>query len=187
MPLLLGMRLVARRPRRAVLTAASIAVTVTGIVAVLAFHATAREARFGGSNGLINPVMQRDEQMLAVLTIVLVALSVLNAICATWATVLDAGSRPRCRAPWAPPAAGHRRSVRRAGHSRGAGCPAGGPAQGIGLFKLANHAGLTDRPAGGVAGRRGGGHALAVAVLAAVPARIGARRPVFEILQSETA
>ena len=39
-PLLLGLRLAARRPRRALLSAASIAVTVTGIVAVLAFHAT---------------------------------------------------------------------------------------------------------------------------------------------------
>ena len=39
-PLLLGLRMAARRPRRAVLGAASIAVTVTGIVAVLAFRAT---------------------------------------------------------------------------------------------------------------------------------------------------
>ena len=35
-----GLRLAARRPRRALLSAASVAVTVTGIVAVLAFHAT---------------------------------------------------------------------------------------------------------------------------------------------------
>ena len=47
-PLLLGLRLAARRPRRAVLSAASIAVTVTGIVAVLAFHATAGQQRLGG-------------------------------------------------------------------------------------------------------------------------------------------
>ncbi len=40
MPLLLGLRLVARRPRRALLGAASVAVTATGIVAVLAFHTT---------------------------------------------------------------------------------------------------------------------------------------------------
>jgi putative ABC transport system permease protein len=36
-PLQFGLRLVARRPRRALLSAASIAVTVAGIVAVLAF------------------------------------------------------------------------------------------------------------------------------------------------------
>ena len=37
-PLLLGLRLVARRPRRALLSLASVAVTNAGIVAVLAFH-----------------------------------------------------------------------------------------------------------------------------------------------------
>ena len=37
---LFGLRLVGRRPRRALLSAANIAVTVTGIVAVLSFHAT---------------------------------------------------------------------------------------------------------------------------------------------------
>src|SRR5262249_25704439 len=40
-PLLFGLRLVARRPRRAILGAVSIAVTVTGVVAVLAFHTQA--------------------------------------------------------------------------------------------------------------------------------------------------
>ena len=40
-PLLLGLRLVARRPRRAVLGAANVAITMAGVVAVLTFHATA--------------------------------------------------------------------------------------------------------------------------------------------------
>jgi ABC-type antimicrobial peptide transport system permease subunit len=45
-PLLIGLRLAARRLRRTVLSAASTAVTVTGIVAVLAFHATAEAKSF---------------------------------------------------------------------------------------------------------------------------------------------
>jgi putative ABC transport system permease protein len=106
-PLLLGVRLVARRPRRALLGAASVAVTMTGIVAVLTFHATA-DQQFGpassgpassgpassgpASSVLRNPVVSRDEQMLLVLTIVLLALAVLNAIITAWATVLDAAS-----------------------------------------------------------------------------------------------
>jgi predicted lysophospholipase L1 biosynthesis ABC-type transport system permease subunit len=61
--------LVARRPRRAVLTAGSMAVAVTGVVAVLAFHATAG-TRLDSSSGLSNPVIDRDEQMLTVLTLV---------------------------------------------------------------------------------------------------------------------
>jgi putative ABC transport system permease protein len=39
-PLLLGLRLVSRRPRRVLLSAASFTVTVTAIVAVLIYHAT---------------------------------------------------------------------------------------------------------------------------------------------------
>jgi putative ABC transport system permease protein len=90
-PLLLGVRLVARRPRRALLGAASVAVTMTGIAAVLTFHATA-DHRLGvsaGLTGLTNPVVTRDEQMLVVLTVALVALAALNAIITAWATVLD--------------------------------------------------------------------------------------------------
>jgi putative ABC transport system permease protein len=56
---------------------------------VLAFHATAGQRSSGGSGGLGNPVFDRDEQILLVLTVVLAALAVLNAIVSAWATVLD--------------------------------------------------------------------------------------------------
>jgi putative ABC transport system permease protein len=91
-PLLLGLRLVARRPRRALLGAASVAVTMTGMIAVLTFHATADGRVGGGTPGLGDPVVIRDEQMLQVLTVALVGLAVLNAIITAWATVLDATS-----------------------------------------------------------------------------------------------
>ena len=48
-PAMFGLRLAARRPRRALLSAASIAITVCGIVAVLAFHATVNRTVAGGS------------------------------------------------------------------------------------------------------------------------------------------
>ena len=90
-PVLFGLRLAARRPRRALLSAASIAVTVAGIVAVLAFHATVNgELPGGSSGGLANPVISRDEQMLAVITVMLVILAAVNAIFTAWAAVLDA-------------------------------------------------------------------------------------------------
>lgn len=89
-----GLRLVARRPRRALLSAANIAVTVTGIVTVLAFHAFADNKLSGAvaltAGGLSDPVINRDEQMLTVITVMLVTLAVLNAIFTTWATVIDA-------------------------------------------------------------------------------------------------
>ena len=53
-PALFGLRLVARRPRRAVLSAASIAVTVMGLVAALAIHAGVDNqlSHFGSRTGL---------------------------------------------------------------------------------------------------------------------------------------
>ena len=93
-PALFGLRLVARRPRRALLSAANVAVTVTGIVAVIAFHADVNSKLSSASGltagGLSDPVVNRDEQMLAVITIMLVVLAVLNAFFTTWASVLDA-------------------------------------------------------------------------------------------------
>jgi putative ABC transport system permease protein len=91
-PLLLGVRLVARRPRRALLGAASVAVTMTGVAAVLTFHATADERLSGASSRLTDPVVTRDEQMLLVITVALLALAVLNAIITAWATWLDAAA-----------------------------------------------------------------------------------------------
>lgn len=91
-PALFGLRLAARRPRRALLSAASIAVTVTGIVAVLAFHATVNGSLAGqaGAAGLANPVVSRDEEVLTVITVALVILAALNAVFTAWAAVLDA-------------------------------------------------------------------------------------------------
>jgi putative ABC transport system permease protein len=93
-PALFGLRLVARRPRRALLSAANVTVTVTGIVTVLAFHAFADNKLSGAvaltAGGLSDPVINRDEQMLTVITVMLVTLAVLNAIFTTWATVIDA-------------------------------------------------------------------------------------------------
>jgi predicted lysophospholipase L1 biosynthesis ABC-type transport system permease subunit len=88
-PLLLGLRLVARRPRRAVLGAANVAVTMAGVVAVLTFHATAGQKINGGGSGLSDPVYNRDEQVLLVLTIILLMLAALNAVVTAWTTMLD--------------------------------------------------------------------------------------------------
>jgi hypothetical protein len=56
-PALFGLRLVARRPRRAILSAANIAVTVMGLVAALSIHAGVDNelSHFGNSGGLVNP------------------------------------------------------------------------------------------------------------------------------------
>ena len=90
-PLLLGLRLTARQPRRALLSAASFAVTATTIVAVLIFHATVSQqaSRPGPWSGPADPGNARVSQVLLVITIVMGILAAANAIVTTWATVLD--------------------------------------------------------------------------------------------------
>jgi ABC-type lipoprotein release transport system permease subunit len=186
-PLLLGLRLAARRPRRFVLSMATITVTVTGLVAVLAFHATTGQHRFGESSRLSNPVADRDGQVLLVITVVLVVLAAVNAILTAWATVLDA-RRPSAVAR----ALGVTPQQITAGVSAAQVLPAlpgiilGIPA-GIGLFAAANHAGIVTIPPVSWLVAVLLGTLLTVAGLTAIPARAGARRPVAEILQSETA
>jgi putative ABC transport system permease protein len=187
-PALFGLRLVARRPRRAILSAASIAVTVMGIVSVLAFHADASSkfSRFGTSGGLVNPVVIRDEQMLTVITILLVTLAALTAIFTAWATVLD--SR---RASAVTLALGATPQQVRAGVATAQAMSALpgailGVPLGIGLFKVAAK-GLSGLPSAPWLAAAVLGASFAVVVLTSIPARIGTRRPVAEILQAEEA
>ena len=81
-PLLLGLRLAARRPRRPVLAVVGIAITVTGLVAALGAHA---ELLDGSSSTRADQL----NQVLLVITITLVALAAVNTVFITWATALD--------------------------------------------------------------------------------------------------
>jgi ABC-type antimicrobial peptide transport system permease subunit len=186
-PVLFGLRLAGRRPRRAVLSAASIAVTVAGIVAVLAFHATVNSKIAGPSlTGLPNPVVSRDEQMLLVITVILAIMAALNTIFTAWATVLDAKRASAL--------------MRALGASSGQvsvglmtaqvlsalpGAIAGIPL-GIALFLVANSSGSQMPPVAWTAAAVVG-ILLAVAGLTTIPATIAARIPVSQILKSETA
>ena len=67
-PLLLGLRLAARRPRRTLLNVASITVTASGIVAVLCVHAGYGQSLYA-SSGLANPQTGKLNRVLLVLTV----------------------------------------------------------------------------------------------------------------------
>ena len=186
-PLLLGLRLVARRPRRALLSAASIAVTVTGIVAVLAFHATNDERRFGGSSGLINPVVSRDERLLLVLTVVLLTLATINAAFTAWATVLDtrhasALVRALGASQWQVTAGLAAAQVLPALPGAIVGIPAG-----IVLFEVASSGGVLTVPPAWWLLAAVLGILVTVAALTTIPARLATRFPPGELLQSELA
>jgi putative ABC transport system permease protein len=187
-PALFGLRLVARRPRRAILSAASIAVTVMGLVAALAIHAAVdrKLAHLASSGGLVNPDVPRAEQVLTAITISLVALATLTAVFTALATVLDAR-----RASAVTLALGATPQQVRAGLVMAQVIPALpgailGLPLGIGLFKLAAHH-LTGLPPVLWLVAAVLGTVLVVAALTSIPARIGLRRPVAEMLQTEAA
>jgi ABC-type antimicrobial peptide transport system permease subunit len=186
-PALFGLRLVARRPRRAIFSAASIAVAVMGLVAALAIHA-AIDNKFSRlrTGGLVNPDVPRAEQVLTAITISLVALALLTAIFAAYATVLDAR-----RASAVTLALGATPQQVRTGLVMAQVIPALpgailGLPLGIGLFKFAGH-GLTGLPPVPWLVAAVLGTLVVVAALTSVPARIGMRRPVAELLQAEAA
>jgi putative ABC transport system permease protein len=183
-PLLVGLRVIARRPRRAVLTAASIAVTDAGLVAVLTFHATAGARLNPASSGLGDPVVERDEQMLVVLTVALVALAVLNAIVTAWATVLETRrSSALTRALGASPRQLTSGLVAAQLLPALPGAVVGIPL-GLGLFALANGGGtqVTTIPPAWWLVAAVLGTMIVVSVLTAIPARIGARQPIAPVL-----
>jgi putative ABC transport system permease protein len=184
-PLLLGIRMAAGRVRRAVLGATSVMVTSAGIVTVLTFRATVDHDLGPGGSQIGNPVATKDTQMLLVITIVMVALAVLNAVCTAWATVLDyRRSAALARALGASP-----RQVS-AGVAWAQVLPAMpgallGIPLGIGLFKATDTGLMTIPPVWWLAAVVLATLAV-VALLASIPAHIGTRRPAAEVLQAET-
>jgi putative ABC transport system permease protein len=189
-PAQFGLRLVARRPRRALLSTANVAVTVTGIVTVIAFHAFA-DAKLSGSaltaGGLSNPVINRDEQMLTIITIMLVTLAALNAIFTTWATVLDARrSSALMRALGARIQQVSEGLIVAQVLSALPGAILGIPL-GLLLFRVAVHGSTLPSTLFVWLAATVVGTLVAMAVLTFVPALIGARESVAEVLQSETA
>jgi ABC-type lipoprotein release transport system permease subunit len=185
-PLLLGLRVAARRPRRVVLSAASIAVTVTGIVAVLAARAQIhQDAELVGGT---DPNTVRANQVLLVITVTLVALAAVNAVFVTWATALDAKhASALARALGATP------QQVSAGLSVAQVFPALvgavlGIAGGLGLFAATGGGGdgVTGPPLGQLLAVVPV-TMLVVGALTTIPARLGARRPTAQTLQAELA
>jgi putative ABC transport system permease protein len=184
-PLMLGLRIAARRPRRTTLSAASIAITVTTIVTVLMVHAhTIQKA---GGAGLSNPRIDRQNAVILALTLVLSILAAVNVIFITWATALDTRrSSTLARALGATPgqiAAGL--SVAQVLPTLPAtiiGIPTG-----IELYAAIKQGTTLDVPSPSALLIVVLGTLLVVAALTAIPARIGARHPVADTLQSELA
>jgi len=187
-PLLLGLRLMARRPRRALLSVAGFTVTGSALVAILVFRATVAKTTgpgFAHQPGPTDPGHVRVADVLVVLTVTLIVLAAANATFTTWATVLDG------RRFWAIArslGATARQTV--AGLSAAQVIPAlagtllGIPA-GEALYGAVQNGGRQASPAAWWLLALVGGVLLAVLTLTAVPARVAARRPVTDVLAQE--
>jgi putative ABC transport system permease protein len=181
-PLLFGLRVMARRPRRVVLGVVSIVVTVSGIVAVLGARA-ATAADWTGASSL-DPIAHRVNRALLVITVVLVSLAAINAIVITWTAAIDSRrSMALARALGATP-----RQVS-AGLSAAQVLPAlvgailGIPA-GLTLW-AALSGGDEATPTSPQLLAVVAGTGLVVAILTSIPARLGACRPVAQVLRAE--
>jgi putative ABC transport system permease protein len=186
--LLLGLRLVARRPRRTALTAASLMVAVAMVVAALAVqrniaitHQSQATVGFFFTSGIVQSV----NHVLLVLSVILVTLAAVSTTFTAWASVIDGriataltralGATPRQISAGLTTA-----QLLPALAAAAAGIPAG-----LLLYELA------------------GGHLteatppllwllavipatlIAVASVTWLPSRIGARRPVAEVLRTD--
>jgi putative ABC transport system permease protein len=130
-------------------------------------------------------VINRDEQMLTVITIMLIKLAVLNALFTTWATVLDARrSSALMRALGARARQVSSGLVVAQVLSALSGAIVGIPL-GLGLFKAAVKSGSLPPPLWLVATVIG--TLVVMAALTVVPARIGSMQSLVEALQSEAA
>jgi ABC-type lipoprotein release transport system permease subunit len=185
-PLLLSIRIAARRPRRVVLAVVSSAITVSGIVAVLAAHTQLDAQQRPTSTAFDQLRNDRLNDVLLVITLMLVALAAVNAVFITWATVLDSRhASALARALGVTPREVTMGLSATQSLLALAGAALGIPG-GIWLFNAISEdfAPLTSLwsllavlP----------GTVVVVAALTMIPARVGARRPVAEILQAELA
>ncbi len=183
-PFLLGLRLAARRPRRTILAAFNIAVTVTTVVAVITVHSHQELMTIAGFSAIDNPRTDRINHSLVLVSVVLLVLAAINALFITWSTAIDArqpltiaralGATPRqitlslSTAQIIPALPG---AI--------IGIPAG-----IALVTTLSHGDVVTVPAVWLVAVFLG-TLLAVAALSSIPASLSAQKPVAEILQAE--
>ena len=180
-PILLALRQLSRRPRRALLNTASITTTVTGIVAILASHAHTPIANLT----ITNLKLDRFNELTAIITVMLVILAAVNTTFIGWATAADGRFSSALER-----ALGATAGQVTAGLSMTALLPAlPGAIIGIPLgievyHLLTSGTPLAVPPAWQLAGVFLA-TLLAVTVLTAIPSRLGARRSPAQVLQTE--
>ncbi|WP_433349177.1 ABC transporter permease [Microtetraspora malaysiensis] len=186
-PLLLGLRLTARRPGRAVLQACSTATTVIAFVALLTRYAQpVRGYGLDGSSALPNLRDVHDRRLMLAITVLLIALAFVNTITLTWTNAIEARANMAiARTLGATP------GQISAGLSIAQLLPSlpgsvVGIPLGVGLLSLFAVGNPAEPPSSWLLGAALA-TLLATAALTALPARLAARRPVAQALSGETA
>ncbi|GAA4199102.1 ABC transporter permease [Actinocatenispora rupis] len=184
-PVMLGLRLAARRVRRAVLAAAGLATAAAPVAGLLTWHFQTDDIPWYGDDFIMAQRalrLGRTHHTIVVLAVALLVLAALNTVVITWSTALDARrSLAVARAFGATPGQVTGALAIAQLPSAVAGVAIGMPV-GVGLYWLV--APTTVTPPGWSLLLTGAAVVLGAAVLATVPARIGARRPVARILGS---
>jgi putative ABC transport system permease protein len=190
-PMLLGLRLIARRTRRTVLTAASLMIAVTMVVAALAVQRSLQTHESHAAAGFIDGFLngsanyQSANHVLILLSVILGTLAAVSVTFTAWATVIDTQT-----------ATALARAVGATPRQISAGLTTAQLVPGL----LAACLGI---PAGLILYQLAGGDLndamppilwllavipatlIAVAAATAIPARIGARRSIGEALRAE--
>jgi putative ABC transport system permease protein len=180
-PLLLALRQLSRRPRRALLNAISIAVTVTGIVAILASHAHIPIANLTISNLKVD----RFNELTAMITVMLIILAAVNTTFIAWATAADGRFSSALERALGATAGQVTASLSMAALLPALPGAIIGIPLGIEVYHLlASGTPLTVPPAWQLAGVFLS-TLLAVTVLTVIPSRLSARRPPARILQTD--
>jgi putative ABC transport system permease protein len=184
-PLLLGMRLTARRPVRTLLHAAGIAAATTATMALLAFDAQPSQGVKLGGSILADPGNAQGGHLLLAVTAALGLLAAINIIVIAWTTALEtrraqAIARTFGATPGQVTTGLSLGQILSALPATLAGIPAG-----LGLYYI-NSAGPMTMPSTWLIFSIAAGIVLAVAALTAVPVLIAARRPAAQVLSSET-
>ncbi|GAA1003919.1 hypothetical protein Aple_005270 [Acrocarpospora pleiomorpha] len=183
-PLLLGLRLTARRPGRAVLQGCSTAATLIAVTALPTYDAQPRKGYGLGSSTLPSLQVGQDRRLLLVVAILVIALATVNTITLTWTTAMEArASMAMARTLGATP------GQISAGLSTAQLLPAlpgaiAGIPVGIVLYSLNGK--INTLPFSWVLAAVLA-TLLATVALTALPARLAARRPVAQTLSAETA
>lgn len=187
-PLLLALRVAARRPRRVVLGVVSIVVTVSGIYVLLVLDTFL--GYLTGTGTLTGDQATVLRHVLGVWTVILLSLAAVNAIVITWATVIDnRHASALARALGATPQELTVALATAQVLPALAGAVLGAFPGGFALFHAINAitGGDSDRvtlPPLWQLLALVAGTVLVVALLTTIPALLGARRPVTQTLQS---